>query len=69
MFIYYLVLRGAEPIQKQLLSKCTSSRECRLAAEELRQIFMKQQISPTYSNDLRRKNPSENEGSSIFKWG
>lgn len=65
----YLVLREAEPIQKELLSKCTSSRECRLAAEELRQLLMKQQAPLKHYKEHKSNSPSGNEGSSIFKWG
>lgn len=66
---FFLVLKEAEPIRYQLLSNCATSRECRLAAEQLRQVFLKHPISSKYYDHALGNNNSENESSSIFKWG
>jgi hypothetical protein len=64
-----IVLQEAEPIRYQLLSNCATSRECRLAAEKLREVFLRHPISSKYYDDSLGNNFPDGEASSIFKWG
>ncbi len=62
-----LVLEEAEPFRRKHLTNCASSRDCRKAAERLREIFLKHPVAAKYyddSNDFR-----SNDIDSIFKWG
>ncbi|CAF1349128.1 unnamed protein product [Adineta steineri] len=63
------VLREAEAVRRRLLSNCASSRECRLAAEKLREVFLKHPISAKYYDDSIGSDFPRMEGTSIFKWG
>ncbi len=66
---YLIVLLEAEPIRYRLLNNCATSRECRLAAEQLREVFLRHPVSAKYYDDPFGNNIPENEASSIFKWG
>jgi hypothetical protein len=52
-----------------MLSNCATSRACRLAAERLREVFLKHPVSSKYYDDPIGNNIPEYDGSSIFKWG
>ncbi len=64
-----LVLQEAEPIRHKSLTNCASSRECRLAAERLRQIFLKYPVSAKYYGDSVGNDYPSSDIDSIFKWG
>ncbi len=64
-----IVLLEAEPIRHRLLSNCATSRECRLAAEQLREVFLRHPVSAKYYDDPFGNNIPESWASSIFKWG
>ncbi|CAF2358542.1 unnamed protein product [Rotaria sp. Silwood2] len=63
------VLREVEPIRHRLLTTCATSRECRLAAEQLRRVFLKYPVSSKYYDDSLRNDKYTYDPSSIFKWG
>ncbi|CAF1271691.1 unnamed protein product [Rotaria sp. Silwood1] len=63
------VLQEAEPIRHKFLTNCASSRECRLAAELLRKIFLKHPVSAKYYDDSNDNDFRPSDMDSIFKWG
>ncbi|CAF0750393.1 unnamed protein product [Rotaria sordida] len=63
------VLQEVEPIRRLLLANCATSRECRLAAEKLRDIFLKYPVSSKYYDDSLRNDKNAYDLGSIFKWG
>ncbi|UJR22857.1 hypothetical protein I4U23_025886 [Adineta vaga] len=63
------VLHEAEPIRHRFLTNCGSSRECRLAAERLREIFLKYPVSAKYYDDSLSSDHLPSEMDSVFKWG
>jgi hypothetical protein len=65
----YLVLQEAEPRRHDFLANCASSRECRLIAEKLREIFLKYPVSAKYYDDTNADDIPSNNIDSIFKWG
>lgn len=65
----FLVLEEAEPYRQKHLTNCASSRECRLAAERLRQIFLKHPVSAKYYDDTFGNEYRSSDIDSIFKWG
>lgn len=69
MTFYFIVLQEAESIRNRLLNNCATSRACRLAAEQLRQVFLKHPISSRYYEDPVGNESPRSEMSSIFKWG
>jgi hypothetical protein len=69
LIIIYLVLQEAEPYRQKHLTNCASSRLCRLAAERLREIFLKYPISAKYYEDSQGNEIRSNDINSIFKWG
>jgi hypothetical protein len=64
-----LVLEEAEPFRRKHLTNCASSRECRLAAERLRRIFLKYPVSAKYYDDSLGNDFRPSDIDSIFKWG
>ncbi|CAF0776847.1 unnamed protein product [Adineta steineri] len=63
------ILDEAEPIRRKYLTDCASSRECRLAAERLRDIFLKYPVSAKYYDDFLDSDYRSSDIDSIFKWG
>ncbi|CAF2770632.1 unnamed protein product [Rotaria sp. Silwood2] len=63
------VLQEAEPVRHKFLTNCASSRECRMAAELLRKIFLKHRVSAKYYDDSADNEFRSNDMNSIFKWG
>ncbi|CAF1549716.1 unnamed protein product [Adineta ricciae] len=63
------VLQEAESIRNRLLSNCATSRECRLAAEQIRKVFLNHPVSSKYYDDASDNDPPRYETASIFKWG
>ncbi|CAM4915205.1 unnamed protein product [Rotaria socialis] len=63
------VLKEAEPVRSKFLSNCASSRECRLAVDLLRKIFLKHKVSAKYYAESNRNEAGPSEMDSIFKWG
>lgn len=66
---FFLVLQEAEPYRHHFLTNCVSSRDCRLAAEKLRKIFLKHPVSAKYYDDPVSNDLPPNDIDSIFKWG
>lgn len=67
-FLVFLVVEDAEP-HRQSLMNCVSSRDCRMAIERLRKIFLNHPVSAKYYDDSDEKDNQSNSASSIFKWG
>lgn len=68
-YFQFLVVKEAEPIRHRLLSNCLTSRSCRSAVEELRQIFLKFPVSSKYYDVSVRNDRSKYDPIPIFKWG
>ncbi|CAF0812402.1 unnamed protein product [Adineta ricciae] len=66
---YQTILQEAESIRNRLLSNCATSRECRLAAEQIRKVFLNHPVSSKYYDDASDNDPPRYETASIFKWG
>lgn len=64
-----LVLEEAEPVRQDFFSNCASSRDCRLAVEKLRQIFLKHQTSRKHFQTNPSASDTDSDVHSIFKWG
>ncbi len=67
--IFVLVVKKADVIRHQLLSNCATTRDCRLAAEQLRQFFLKHPVASKTYEDSIESNATEDDEHSIFKWG
>jgi len=52
-----------------MLSNCATARDCRLATEKLRQVFLKHPVSSKYFDGSMENNLLESIGPSIFRWG
>ncbi|UJR26094.1 hypothetical protein I4U23_007440 [Adineta vaga] len=63
------VLNEAESVRHRLLSNCATSRECRLAAEKIRHIFLNHPVSARYYDEYIDNDSPRREQASIFKWG
>jgi hypothetical protein len=68
--IFVLVVRKADFIRHQLLSNCATIRDCRIAAERLRQFFLEHPISSkSYEDSIENNANQDDDEASIFKWG
>ncbi|CAF3267558.1 unnamed protein product [Rotaria socialis] len=63
------ILQVVEPMRHQLLANCATSRECRLAAEKLRKIFLQYPVSSKYYDDSTQTDNAKHNPNLIFKWG
>jgi hypothetical protein len=68
MFLF-IVLQEAETFRRKKLTNCATSRDCRQAAELLRQIFLKHPVSAKYYDDSINNDIRDSDVDSIFKWG